>query len=809
MQRFRRLLQNTIPIFQRSTYSTVLVEHPLEGVTSIALNRPHRLNALNATLLQELGSVLREHAHSRVIILSGAGGQAFCAGEDLKESLAPASGSADELRRAFSRLQDITRLTSMSPALVIAAVQGYAVGGGAEIALGCDFVIGDPNASFRFPEVAIGHAATGGITARLTSMVGLLKAKELLIRGQFVNAEEAKCIGLLTELVDDPKARALELAGELAALPRVAASQSKMSLERGTFPMMENALQDEINTAAVCFAQADSAKAFSDFEARKSKPGTAVSWSKMTDLNTALDHAASTYSSRTFLRFTRPLRDITYRQFAADVTRLATGLHAAGIRPGDRVLTMMHTCHEAVQIWFAVNKLGAIWVPINAELKSQALYHAVEISKPKIAIVHEDFFHLLQDAVVLDDGNIYVLSKSPTPNPSAAQSFENLLQDPSSSSLTSWPTIHPSTTAAFLFTSGTTGRSKPCILSHGYFIHAARNLSCAFDFHPTDVLYCPFPLFHIDATALTIIPALLLGATAALSPRFSVSKFWEEIRETQATVYDFMGATLGLLWKAPPSAADTESSVRLAWGVPLPKWKEEYEKRFGHRIVEVYGSVETGLPIAEVIDRERVNGSCGRITTGSGYSVRITDEYGQPVTSWTKAGELLLRSDDPNAIFGGYYGADQATAECFRGTWLHTGDIARMDQEGNLFFVGRMKDVIRRRGEMTSALAIEEEVSAHPGVRLAAAIGVPTSIGEGAEEDVKVVVVRNHGREGDELTERGLWEWCRERMSRFMVPDLIEIVLESEMEVTETGKVSKKGMPREVGRGVRFDSRTQ
>jgi enoyl-CoA hydratase/carnithine racemase len=147
-------------------------------------------------------------------------------------------------------------------------------------------VIGGPNAKFRFPEVAIGHVATGGITLRLVQMVDLLRAKELLLCWRMVDAEEALKIGLLTETADDPKERAMKLAFQMAKIPAVSSSTSKLSLERVVFLNLENVLQDEINIASCCFSQADAVKAFSDFAKRKQPVDVPVT--EIKDLNQSL-----------------------------------------------------------------------------------------------------------------------------------------------------------------------------------------------------------------------------------------------------------------------------------------------------------------------------------------------------------------------------------------------------------------------------------------------------------------------------------------------------------------------------------------
>jgi enoyl-CoA hydratase/carnithine racemase len=235
-------------------------------VRTVTLNRPASLNALNVPLLEGLASALRDGKDSGAVVLRGAG-RAFCVGEDLKETLAPTTGSAEELRRSFDLLQDLTRAMTASAAPHVAAVRGYAVGGGAELALAADIVVAAPDTRLRFPEVPIGHAHTGGITLRLPAIVGLLRAKELLLTGRWVDASEALRIGLVTEIADDPDTRAAELAAELAAHPRRSTAAAKAALELCAFPGQEAALRLEVEAASYCFAAAEAAETFAAFTA--------------------------------------------------------------------------------------------------------------------------------------------------------------------------------------------------------------------------------------------------------------------------------------------------------------------------------------------------------------------------------------------------------------------------------------------------------------------------------------------------------------------------------------------------------------
>jgi enoyl-CoA hydratase/carnithine racemase len=236
-----------------------------DGIAVITLNRPHVLNAMNVDLLNSLCGALREAADARAVLIQGAG-RAFCAGEDLKETLAPETGTPEELRVALELLQEITRLITAFPGPVIAAVHGYAIGGGAELALTADFVICSPGTRFRFPEVAIGHAVTGGISARLPALIGLARAKQLLLTSRWVDAEEALQIGMIAELADDPQVRAIELAQELASYAPRSMRATKLALESAAQPTQETALRWEVDAALFCFSAPEAADAFRRFQ---------------------------------------------------------------------------------------------------------------------------------------------------------------------------------------------------------------------------------------------------------------------------------------------------------------------------------------------------------------------------------------------------------------------------------------------------------------------------------------------------------------------------------------------------------------
>jgi carnitine-CoA ligase len=214
--------------------------------------------------------------------------------------------------------------------------------------------------------------------------------------------------------------------------------------------------------------------------------------------------------------------------------------------------------------------------------------------------------------------------------------------------------------------------------------------------------------------------------------------------------------------------------------VPMPTWRGEFERRFDLKLVHGYGLTDGAMPCWEDPDGDEPAGSCGR--PSHPHEVRILDEHDDAVAPG-EVGEIAIRSLEADVVMKGYWGMPEATLETFRNLWLHTGDLGRMDDDGHLFFEGRKKDAIRRRGENISAWEIEEVLHAHPAIAEAVAIGVPSDL---TEEDVKVVVVL---RPGAALTEDDLRAFCRPRMARFMVPEYVDFV--DEIPKTPTGKPEK------------------
>ena len=490
-----------------------------------------------------------------------------------------------------------------------------------------------------------------------------------------------------------------------------------------------------------------------------------------------LRRAAREHPGRPFLRMTSG--EWTFADIDRQSDEAASALARLGVKQGDVVSLMLPNCAEFVVLWFAVSKLGAVMAPLNTAFRGQILLDAANLVESRVLFAHaslRDLWSSARGVFETIDTIIVVGGKAASVNETDYAAFlkaGSALSPPS-------PPISTTDPCLLLYTSGTTGRSKAAIISNRFVLAQAAGVIKGLGLKEDDVLYCPYPLFHLDASVMTIAPALLLRTVAAIGERFSLSRYWDEVRALQATVFDFMGATLTMLWKQPRTPSDRDHRARLGWGVPMPEWAPAFEQRFGCRLVELYGSTEVGAIIYTPQDAARREGSCGKVLDG--WEAKIVNPDGSEAAAGDP-GELIVRGTTPGLIMDGYYGMPDVTREALRDGWFHTGDILKRDADGFFYFVGRRKDMVRRRGDNISAAEVELVIETHPDVLECAVYGVPSEL---TEEDVMVAAVP---RSGASLSASQLSRYCEEKLPRFMVPRFIRLL--PALPKTPTDKVEK------------------
>jgi carnitine-CoA ligase len=500
-------------------------------------------------------------------------------------------------------------------------------------------------------------------------------------------------------------------------------------------------------------------------------------WLESLVLGDVLRLRAETHRDVTFLKF----RDgeLTFAEVDAAADRYARGLAAEGVSRGDHVAVMLPNCPEFLPVVFALARLGAVAVPVNTAYRGELLRHVLDSADVTTLVIDAEYADRLPSVAPAVPDLVRVFVRGEETSLALlgvpAAGMARLLahgDDPVHGD------VRFSDLQAIMYTSGTTGRSKGAMVPHALALTCARD-SLDFLDRWGKTTYCPLPLFHAAGLWDGVFSALLSGSAIGIVPRFSASRFWDDVRHFDAQVAMSVFAMIPILLSAPPGPRDTDHPLetfymgKSALDAPL-------HERFGVRAVETYTSTEVGIATGSPYGEWRV-GSMGR-AHGERFEVAVVDEHDREVASG-EPGELVVRPRQPFVITTGYYGMADATARAFRNMWFHTGDRAWRDDDGYFYFLDRIADAIRRRGENISAFDIECEVNLHPSVMECAAYGVPSEL---AEEDVKLAVVR---RPGAELTAAELAAYCAAKLPSFMVPRYIEFV--GELPRTPTDKVAK------------------
>jgi carnitine-CoA ligase len=495
---------------------------------------------------------------------------------------------------------------------------------------------------------------------------------------------------------------------------------------------------------------------------------------------------------------------LSARQVHDTASRLANALAELGVTQGDRVATLIENSPEATLSWWGSVQAGAISVPINTAYKGEYLRHQLADSGSKVLVVEASLAERAAQVFgqIGDLDHLVVIGETEVDLPGNVHRWDELL-----SASNTPPSVAPSPgdLATFVYTGGTTGLSKGCMLSHNYHAALTTQIGICWDRSADDVVWTPLPLFHFNAITTAVVGPLLYGGRAAIYRRFSVSNFWSEMNRVGATITSTLGTMAYLLAhdtdrpEMPLSGApEANRSLRLIGAAPLPVEVDDViRERFGVRTFSgAYGVTEASLVSWQPTGMTNRPNAAG-VINDEYFDVRIFDDDDNELPRGSD-GEIVLRPKRPHAMFAGYWGQPEATVAASRNWWYHTGDIGHVDGDDYLYFVDRKADYLRRRGENISSFEVERILMGHGQIADVAVHAVPSEL---TEDDLKITATL---KEGATLSEEDLFRWCIDQLPYFALPRYIEF--RPELPRSPVGRVLKRELRDEPLGSAVFDS---
>jgi crotonobetaine/carnitine-CoA ligase len=474
---------------------------------------------------------------------------------------------------------------------------------------------------------------------------------------------------------------------------------------------------------------------------------------------------------------------VTYDQFAAHCTRLAAAFHARGLDKGDRVAVVARNHVGHVLTLFAAARLGAIMVPVNPEFRVEEMRYVLD---------HAEVSGVIASAETLPTVRQALAGKSPMPwliqldgSDEEAPSLQRLLRD--APSVEPPEAAVPGDTCVIVYTSGTTGRPKGVMHGQRSFVAAGEAYVQRMHLQESDRVMIVLPLFHMNALFYSVAGALAAGASAVIVPRFSASTFWQVAADTGATVTNIIEAIGTILQARPRTEYRSDHRIRAVYGV-RESFARTFREEFGiPHLFAGFGMTEIPGVTCNPFGGPDKPGSMGVIGRHPDPSrpwatCRILDDERRDVPDG-EVGELAVKTP---IVMQGYFRDPEQTHAAFHDGWFLTGDLVRRDADGFYFFVSRKKDIIRRRGENIAGAELDRVIAQHPGVLQAAAIAVPSALGE---DEIMAVVVR---RPGAQVGAGDIALWCRARLAPQKVPRYVCFV--DAMPLTPTHKVAKEAL---------------
>ncbi len=503
---------------------------------------------------------------------------------------------------------------------------------------------------------------------------------------------------------------------------------------------------------------------------------------------------AERHGKREFLRFD----DGSVTSFAGleqESTRIARALAARGLGRGDRLLGLLLNGPALLPLLLAANKLGAVFVSVNTELKGAFLEHQVRNSAPRIIAVDRELAQAFAGIDLSDVGSVILVGERDHP----LHGLGKVPTIPFAALLNPGPTegslVEPSARdiSTVIYTSGTTGPSKGVLMPHAHVVLLGYGLARRLQVTENDVYYVCMPMFHSNALFMQVVGSLIAGASAFVVRRFSPSRWLDDVRKSGATLTNGLGVMPEFIFRQPATPRDRVHKLGAMMAVPIAaEWGRAFEERFGVPLVQGYGMTEINI-VAYGVPGDALEPGCAGAILDDFFEVRIVDADDRTITDG-RVGEIVVRPKEPWCFMAGYQRMPDKTVEAWQNLWFHTGDAGRFDARGRLFCVDRIRDCIRRRGENISSFEIEQVIAAHPMVAESAVVAMKAT-DQGGEDEIKACVVL---KAGQPLAPEMLLDFCQERMPRFAIPRFVEFV--EALPKTATGKLQKEEL-RRAGRG--------
>jgi acyl-CoA synthetase (AMP-forming)/AMP-acid ligase II len=469
--------------------------------------------------------------------------------------------------------------------------------------------------------------------------------------------------------------------------------------------------------------------------------------------------------------------ELTYAEAKSRVDALAGTLASAGYGTGMRVALLLENRPLFFLYWLALNRLGVSAVPINPDLRAAELGYLIGHGEPALIVAIDARQAELAAAASAAGIALDVIGPGQVPPAPRADAVvaENRTGE--------------AREAAVLYTSGTTGRPKGCVLPNAYFLLAGRwyaGVGGIATLRPAgERMITPLPIFHMNAMAYSFMAMVAVGGCLTALDRFHPRTWWKDVCDSGATCLHYLGVMPSMLLGLPETEYDTAHRIRFGFGAGVdPQKQVAFEARYGFPLVEAWAMTETGAgAVIAAAAKDRLVGQASIGKPAADVVYRIADEGGAPVRDG-EPGELLVRhaGDDPRyGFFAHYYKDADATAEAWADGWFHTGDIVRQGPDGNMTFVDRKKNVIRRSGENIAAVEVESILMRHPLITAAGVTAVPDPV-RGDEVFACIACAES-------IDAEAIVTWCLDQMAYYKAPGYVAFV--EALPLTATQKIQR------------------